>query len=1054
MKRAHVEALLVACAVVYSFPAVAASRAAGDDARARLRAATGNAVRFSDHKSTGAARFVRIDPGSRARLAKGPARTAAEKAAQSAAFFREYGAAMAIDDPTAFRLESSVTDRLGETHLTFKQFHGAVPVFGGVVKTHFDAAHGLKAVTGTAIPDVTVNETPIWSDADAGTVALEAVTTQRGKSDQLGVGASKLWVFRAGLAMGVPGPNHLAWEIEVTDGAGIRELVFVDAHSGKIVDQLAGIHDDLDRRAYDGKLLPNVPENYPNGAYWLEGQKYPTNSTEANHMIDASLETYDFFFDAFGRDSFDGGGATMDAIFDRGYSCPNASWNGTFISFCPGITTDDVTGHEWGHAYTQYTHGLIYAWQSGALNESYSDIWGETVDLINGRGTDAPAPHRTADACSTESPPVGRVVVNSPAGIAGTYFAQSALFGPPLNTTGITGSVVAAIDAANAAGPTTLDGCSPFTNAAEVNGNIAIVNRGACNFTVKVFNAQQAGATAVIVANNVPTGLPGMGGADPLVTIPSLGVQQATGNLIRGALATEAVNATLRAVPGTDASIAWLMGEDSVPPAFDGALRDMWNPTCYGNPGKVSDTAYYECSTNDNGGVHINSGIPNHAFALLVDGGTFNNRTIAPIGLTKAAHVYFRAADTYQVFDTDFADHADALQQSCTDLLGRPLTALTGGPSADVISSADCDQVALAIDAVELRLPPVCVFPALLNPNAPLQCAAGTDGTVAPIASFGFETGDDGFAASRLLADGGAAASRNWARTSLPDRAGTGFFAPAPNVENSCSDGPNQTGVLHLTSAEVVLPAGTNFARATFQHWVGTEGGFDGGNLWVSVNGGTFQLVPPSAFTFNGYNALLVSAAEGNTNPLAGLASWTGTNQGTVSRGSWGRSHVNLAGFARAGDRVKLRWSLGTDACAGATGWYLDDVEVFSCNPVVPTISVADLSVAEGDGGYVERAFSVSTSAATVATVSVGYRIVAGTAAAGEDYKKEGLTGTVVIPAGGRTARIPVFVKGDDVPEGTETFTVELLNPVRATLGDGTATATITDDDAVTTASR
>ncbi len=44
-----------------------------------------------------------------------------------------------------------------------------------------------------------------------------------------------------------------------------------------------------------------------------------------------------------------------------------------------------MTGHEWGHAYTEYTHGLIYEWQSGALNESYSDIWGETIDRINGR---------------------------------------------------------------------------------------------------------------------------------------------------------------------------------------------------------------------------------------------------------------------------------------------------------------------------------------------------------------------------------------------------------------------------------------------------------------------------------------------------------------------------------------------------------------------------------------------------------------------------------------------------------------------------------------------
>ena len=47
----------------------------------------------------------------------------------------------------------------------------------------------------------------------------------------------------------------------------------------------------------------------------------------------------------------------------------------------PASTADDVVAHEWGHAYTEYTSGLIYQWQSGALNESYSDIWGETVDL-------------------------------------------------------------------------------------------------------------------------------------------------------------------------------------------------------------------------------------------------------------------------------------------------------------------------------------------------------------------------------------------------------------------------------------------------------------------------------------------------------------------------------------------------------------------------------------------------------------------------------------------------------------------------------------------------
>ena len=90
----------------------------------------------------------------------------------------------------------------------------------------------------------------------------------------------------------------------------------------------------------------------------------------------------------------------MDSIFNRGNGCPNASWNGIFISFCPGLTTDDVTGHEWTHAYTQYTDNLIYQWQPGALNESYSDIFGETIDRINGRGGDTPDNPRTAGSCS------------------------------------------------------------------------------------------------------------------------------------------------------------------------------------------------------------------------------------------------------------------------------------------------------------------------------------------------------------------------------------------------------------------------------------------------------------------------------------------------------------------------------------------------------------------------------------------------------------------------------------------------------------------------------
>ena len=135
--------------------------------------------------------------------------------------------------------------------------------------------------------------------------------------------------------------------------------------------------------------------------------------------------------------------------------------------------------------------------------------------------------------------------VNSPAGIAGTYEVGLATFGSSLTASGVTGNVIQALDPADGAGPTMGDACSPLTNAAAVAGNIALVDRGTCGFVVKVKNAQDAGAIAVIVADNVAGGPPaGLGGTDPTITIPSVRITLADGNTLKANLAT-GVNATL-----------------------------------------------------------------------------------------------------------------------------------------------------------------------------------------------------------------------------------------------------------------------------------------------------------------------------------------------------------------------------------------------------------------------------------------------------------------------------------------------------------------------------
>lgn len=895
---------------------------------ARLIADSGGGAQVSVHPATGAARFVRAAPGGPLGVRVfGRAVGDEAKKSRTTQFLNNYSTLFGITSVSTELGDARVArDAQGGTHITLKQFHRGVPVFGGELKSHFDAAGELTVVNGSFIPQITVDPTPSRSAEQASATALAAVKAELGRSAGALSTKATLMVYREGLAKGVPGASHLAWQVEVGNKADVREFIYVSAHTGKVIDRITGIHDAMNRRAFNGLNQTAPGPNYPNSPFWVEGNPFPTGTVEADNMIAASAEIYDLFKFAFGRDSYDANGARMDSIFNRGNACPNASWGGQFISFCPGTTTDDVTAHEWGHAYTEYTHGLIYQWQPGALNESYSDIWGETVDRINGRGGDTPDAVRNAGVCSvrTSNPPT--VNVTLPLAIAGARGSSTASFGP--TTFSLSGDVVVVNDGVG----TSTDGCeTPFANAAAVAGKIAFIDRGGvCNYAVKVKNAQLNGAIGVIVGNNIAGTPPAMTGTDATVTIPSLHVSQADATAIKTQAALTTVSTTLtRGGVGTDASVRWLIGEDST--AFGGAIRDMYTPTCYGDPGKVVDTRYV-CSTADAGGVHTNSGVPNHAYALLVDGGVYNGQNIASIGLTKAAHIYYRAQAVYQHPASGFADHADAIEQSCADLTGANLADLkTGVPSGQVISASDCQQVAKAALAVELRIPPSqCNFQPMLGQNPPPACEAGT--SAVELLADSFDGGKKG-GVKWLLSNTGTAdfTPRNWGVVNnMPGRTGYGIFA-VDYTGGTCAAGGDESGVMRLESPEITIPTGTP-PRLSFDHWVSTEAAYDGGNVKISVNGGAWQLVSAANFLYNPYNTTLATTAGGNTNPLAGQAAFSGSDGGSVY-GSWGRSIVNIGAYATAGDRVKLRFEMGTDGCGGTFGWYLDDVKVYACRP-------------------------------------------------------------------------------------------------------------------------
>ena len=151
------------------------------------------------------------------------------------------------------------------------------------------------------------------------------------------------------------------------------------------------------------------------------------------------------------------------------------------------------------------------------------------------------------------------VEVVAPVAISRQYQFGTAAFGPPIGSPNVSGSVVAAEDPADAAGPADDRWLlAPSPTPAAIAGNIALVERGTCGFAVKARNATNAGASAVIIYNNLanaagaPPGMADDGINGVLVTVPSVSLNRPDGLAVVGALgsgvmANIGVDPTIRA---------------------------------------------------------------------------------------------------------------------------------------------------------------------------------------------------------------------------------------------------------------------------------------------------------------------------------------------------------------------------------------------------------------------------------------------------------------------------------------------------------------------------
>lgn len=278
-----------------------------------------------------------------------------------------------------------------------QQTYKALPVFAAQMAVQLIENSGIEYLSSDlslelndkdAEPDWT---TPTISGADAIGVAAEQVSAQvpgiafETTPPQLMIHAPSVFDLE--------GAARLVWEFSLSSDrhADVNAQWMISAHSGEIVARYAETHSALDRQIRDS----NNTTNWPGTLVRSEGDPASGIADVDNGYLFIG-QAYNWYNNLHGRDSYDGAGSTLNFTVrycPNSTNCPwgNAQWvsGSQRMRFGQGYTTDDVVGHELTHGVTDFTSDLVYENQSGAINESLSDVFGEFIDLNNANGNDA-----------------------------------------------------------------------------------------------------------------------------------------------------------------------------------------------------------------------------------------------------------------------------------------------------------------------------------------------------------------------------------------------------------------------------------------------------------------------------------------------------------------------------------------------------------------------------------------------------------------------------------------------------------------------------------------
>lgn len=349
----------------------------------------------------------------------------------SLTILRDRAAQRAIGNPDEYDVKRVEIDELRMAHTHVQQKINGVPVWEGEAIVHLKADGELSLITDALKDGVTVETRPTLTEGDALFAAKRMYRGSRFLTEEPRI---QLYIYRG------EDRDRLAYRVEMPRLDGTEEtavpVIFVDAHTGEKVFEYNNLQtgsgsslysgtvtidtssagstfymEDLTRR--QGTFNMNNTGNETTGTGGTQSRFTGTddiwNATAERAGVDAhwgARWTYDYFKNVHGRNGINGsnGPGTTSAGANSGISLVasrvhfgtsynNAFWfnnqmsygDGDGVNFGPLVTLD-IAGHEMTHGITQYTAGLTYANESGALNESMSDVFGALVESYSRGG--------------------------------------------------------------------------------------------------------------------------------------------------------------------------------------------------------------------------------------------------------------------------------------------------------------------------------------------------------------------------------------------------------------------------------------------------------------------------------------------------------------------------------------------------------------------------------------------------------------------------------------------------------------------------------------------